>query len=150
MTTTTELLPGVSRNDEPCWVLTYRNGLHYDYGEGVQHFDTAEEAVRYTEGGALEPEQLTDPCFHVFTFCGYALDEDDEGIFHFDTAKAAHDSAVAFNWRFVCDGFACPADFDCDNCEDSIARREQARGPLLPPVPVADGQESLIGGNTGE
>lgn len=152
MTTPTPLPPGVTRNSEPCWVLVYADGKPYESHDGAPHFADAEDAQKCADDLRDEddpdelpkPQVLPGPCHHVTTLCGYTLDEE-EWIFHFDSAQEAFDTATkSYAWRFVGDGIACSEDAGCSNCDESAARREQGCGPVLLPVPVAVGQQPLI------
>lgn len=149
-TALTTLPPGVTPNTEPCWVLAYADGKRYTEDEGAPHYDTETDAQAHVERG-LHPDEpttatpapvrLDSPCFEVATVCGYALDENDAHIEHFENAQAAYKAAVGTGFRPFGGGLACPAEWRCDECAEAIAEYEREHPG---PVPVAEGQEPLI------
>jgi hypothetical protein len=155
LTTAAQLPPGVTRNTEPCWVLAYANGSEYEGHDGP-HFADADEAQGFADSVLADdedplvevpkPAELAGPCYRVTSLCDYVFDEDDEGIQHFKSAVVAIETVTARAWEPTPIGFMCST--DCDNgCVAALAEYEREHGPILPPVPVADGQEPLIGGN---
>jgi hypothetical protein len=153
VTAPTETLPpGVTRNTEPCWVLTYANGSEYESHDGVPHFRTAEDAQGLADTLADEddpqaelpkPTALPAPCWQVMALCGYTLDEE-EWLVCSETAELAAHAATGCDWKLTPIGWKCQDDH-CDGCAEAIASAQEKRGPILLPVPVADGQEPLIG-----
>lgn len=151
-TTAAKLPPGVTRNDLPCWVLVYANGSLYESHDGAPHLHSEESAQGLAAGLADEddpaaevpkPVQLPAPCFMVAALCGYLLDEE-EWVVHSETAELAAEAGKAYEWRPVAGGLAC-SDSTCNGCWSAINAYERQHGPMPLPVPVAEGQEPLIG-----
>jgi hypothetical protein len=84
-----------------CWIVR-RHG-ESDEAANERHYlgeqEARDEATVLAEGGetGLTIEQLDSPCLTLrCQGCDYLLDEDDEGVIHFESIEQAHEYAVGF------------------------------------------------------
>lgn len=83
---------------DPCWIVRRRG--ESDESANERHYlterEARDEAQNLTDNGeAATAEQVTDPCITLrCQGCDYWVDEDDEGIIHFESYKQAHDSVI--------------------------------------------------------
>lgn len=87
------------RTPAPCWIIR-RHG-ESDESANERHYFTEQHARDLAATVAKEGEtrltieQLDTPCITLTCQgCGYVIDEDDEGVVHFESIKEAHEYAV--------------------------------------------------------
>jgi hypothetical protein len=106
---------------EPCWIV--RRSGETDESANERHYsekDARDEAQRrIADGETATVEQLPEPCITLTCRgCDYAVDEDDEGIIHFESHKQAREYVLgAGEGGVVFDGdvlvrccYDCPAE----------------------------------------
>ena len=109
----------------PCWIV--RRPGESDESANERHFsaekDARDEAQRrINDDDIATVEQLPEPCITLTCQgCGYRVDEDDEGIIHFESHKQAREYVLGAGegLGIVFDGdvlvrccYDCPADTD--------------------------------------
>ena len=118
-----EKVAGIEQAAEPCWFPMDRTGFAFEWGEGVPHWGTIEEAnegitsiLKQHDEDELPRPNLSvhreaEACWHLACDeCGYRHDED-EWVSHFRSKIDAEGAAEDCGWRIV-DGrvlcFECP------------------------------------------
>ena len=104
--------------------------------------ERVKRSLRILEQFPLIGRQLEERCWVVESDgeCGQVLDEEDEGwVIHHDSAKGAHETAAAWEWKYSADGrfVYCPCSpppEDAEPIPPSPAELEAAGQMRLPGV----------------
>jgi hypothetical protein len=138
------LPPGVSRNSRPCWVPVMPDGTAWESEDGVPHFGTQNGVQGYIDEVIEdEPKPVPAPmstlCLNIRALCGYWFDEEDEGVVCFGSVEEITKVVKAWGWTQSAAGWSCSA--DCTECAEAVAAADTSWAP----VPIATGQQPLIG-----
>jgi hypothetical protein len=139
----TALPPGVSRNDQPCWVPVMPDGTRWETEYGEPHFGTRDGAQEYIDAVVEDepkpvPVMLPTLCLNIRALCGYWFDEDDEGVVCFDSVEEITETVKSWGWTESPAGWSCTP--DCVECAEAVV----AVDPSWTPVPVTTDQLLLI------
>ncbi|WP_329521223.1 hypothetical protein [Spirillospora sp. NBC_01491] len=82
---------------DQCWII--RRPGENDESANERHYteqQAREEASRVAAaGGTVAVEPVTAPCITLTCLgCGYQVDEDDDGVIHFESIRQAHEYVV--------------------------------------------------------